>query len=387
MPLIPLVRLLFGLLSLAILAAAAYLFVTWGRGEIVLDVDEMPRRVREDWRLWTGLGLLAWSALGKWIVVPLLARPDVEPTRAVRGDGFMTAGHDGASLYVERRGPDDAPVLVLTHGWGLDSTIWTYAKRDLDRFHLLTWDLPGLGRSRLGGALSMETLAENLKAVVALAGGRPVVLVGHSIGGMTIQTLARDHPELFAREIAGVVLLNTTFVNPLRTMILSPLMLALRAPVLEPMMHLARWLQPLAWLGAWQGYLSGSAHIANRLGFGRFVTRSQLEHNTLLATRNPPGVMGRGNLAMFRWTAETALPALTVPTLVIGGDRDIVTKLEASRHIADVAPGARLTVVEGVNHMGLLERADLYNGAIAAFVDGLNLSAPVRTETPATSAA
>ncbi len=53
------------------------------------------------------------------------------------------------------------------------------------------------------------------------------MLVGHSIGGMTIQTLARDHPELFGREVVGVVLLNTTYTNPLKTMILPRLMQAL----------------------------------------------------------------------------------------------------------------------------------------------------------------
>jgi len=198
---------------------------------------------------------------------------------------------------------------------------------------------------------------------------------------MTIQTLARDYPEMFRREVAGVVLVNTTYTNPLRTMILSPLMVALRKPILEPMMRLAVWLQPLAWAGAWQGYLSGSAHAANRIGFGRFVTQSQLEHNTLLATRNPPGVLGRGNLAMFRWDAEAALPVLSVPTLVLGGDLDIVTKLEASQHIARGAPGAVLEVIQGVNHMGFLERADLYNAAISRFVDGLAPGNAV--ETPA----
>ena len=368
MPLIPLIRLLLGLLSLVILVAAGYLLFTWWRGETMLGADEIARRVREDWRLWTGLGLLAWSFIGKWIVAPLVARRDTDATRAVRSNGQMAVGHAGSKLYVERHGPANGPVLVMTHGWGLDSTIWSYAKRDLSQFRLLTWDLPGLGRSQLAGELTLETLAENLKAVVALAGGRPVVLVGHSIGGMTIQTLAREHPEMFGREVVGVVLINTTYTNPLRTMILSQLMLALRRPVIEPVMRLAKWLQPLAWAGAWQGYLSGSAHIANRIGFGRFVTRSQLDHNTLLATRNPPGVSARGNLAMFRWDATGAMGDVDCPVLVLGGSVDIVTKLEASEVIARDA-GAPLEVVEGANHMGFLERSDHYNEAIAAFVD------------------
>jgi pimeloyl-ACP methyl ester carboxylesterase len=171
------------------------------------------------------------------------------------------------------------------------------------------------------------------------------------------------------------VLVNTTYTNPLKTMILSPLVTALRWPLIEPMMRLTIWLQPLAWISAWQSYLSGSAHLANRLGFGKYVTRSQLEHTTLLATRNPPAVQAKGNLAMFRWDVSASLPQIPGPVLVLGGDVDLVTKLEASRVIAGAVPGARLQVVEGVNHMGFLERADVYNAAIAEFAAGVQSSA------------
>lgn len=340
---------------------------------MVENADGTLARTRDDWRLWAGLGLLAWSFFGRLIVTPLLARGDKVPSRPERGEGRSLTGASGAELYVETHGPADGPPIVLTHGWGLDSTIWSYAKRDLAQRHrLILWDLPGLGRSKLAkdSALSLADFAADLRTVIGLAGGKPVVLVGHSIGGLTIQTLARDDPEMFGREVAGVVLLNTTHTNPLKTMILSGLVQALRWPLLEPMLRLTIWLQPLAWLSAWQSYLSGSAHIANRLGFGKYVTRSQLEHTTLLATRNPPGVQAKGDLAMFRWDATAALPQITVPALVIGGDKDIVTKLEASRTIAEVA---RLQVVEGVNHMGFLERADVYDGAIAEFAISVQL--------------
>src|SRR4051812_37708413 len=104
----------------------------------------------------------------------------------------------------------------------------------------------------------------------------------------------RDHLQL-RNPVAGVVLLHTTHTNPLKTMILSGLLQALQRPVLEPGMKLAIALQPLAWMLNWQSYLSGSAHLAQRLGYGKFVTRSQLEHTTLLATRNSPAVLARGN--------------------------------------------------------------------------------------------
>jgi hypothetical protein len=72
---------------------------------------------------------------------------------------------------------------------------------------------------------------------------------------------------------------------------------------------------------------------------------------------------------MFHWDATGALARLKVPALVIGGDKDIVTKLEASQVIVEESGGrASLRVVEGVNHMGPMERADLYNALIADFV-------------------
>ena len=383
MPLISIVRAFFVLLSLALLAVAVYLLWSWYDGDLVRDGAGVLHRFREGWRLWTGLGLLAWSFLGRFILPLLVARRDSHPTHARRGHGQVFPGGGGASLYVETHGAPDAPVIVMTHGWGLDSTIWHYAKQDLaSKFRLVLWDLPGMGRSRLAkdGAVSLERFARDLLSVIERAGPAPVLLVGHSIGGMTIQTLARDHPTLFASRVAGVVLVNTTYTNPLKTMALSGLAQALRRPVLEPMMRLAVWLQPLAWLSAWQSYLSGSAHLANRIGFGRAVTASQLEQTTLLTTRNPPGALAKGNLAMFRWDATAALPGLACPALVIGGDLDIVTKLEASSTIAAKAPGAELKVVEGVNHMGFLERSDLYNRAIADFASAVQ---PVAGPKPA----
>ena len=375
MPLIALARFLFSLFSLVLLGACVYLLWIWYEGEPVRDANGLLHRVREDWRLWTGLALLAWSFLGRWILSPLIAGKDKDPpSRPWHGEGKIIAGASGSQIYVESLGRAGAPIIVLTHGWGLDSTIWSYAKRDLAGYRLILWDLPGLGRSKLakGRALSLDDFAADLGTVIEQAGAGPIVLVGHSIGGMTIQTLARDNPALFDRRVAGVVLVNTTYTNPLKTMILAPLVTALRWPVIEPMMRLAIWLQPLVWVSAWQSYLSGSAHLANRLGFGRYVTRSQLEHTTLLATRNPPGVQAKGNLAMFRWDVAETLPRISKPVLVLGGDMDIVTKLDASRVIAGAIPAARLQVVEGVNHMGFLERADVYNRAIAEFADNVD---------------
>lgn len=369
MPLLSIARIFTTLLSLALLGTAGYLIWSWAEGEWIQRPGGLSEHVREDWRLWTGLGLLAWSFLGRIVLLPLLARRDTRPpTRPERSQGRTVTGYSGATLYVEEHGPAGAPTIIFTHGWGMDSTLWHYAKRDLaDRFRIVLWDLPGLGKSRAApGGVKLTAFAADLAALMEASGRRRHVLVGHSIGGMTIQTLVKEHPELLDR-VAGIVLLNTTHTNPLRTMILSKPLRALQKPVIEPLMHLTRWLHPLVWLSKWQSYLSGSAHLAHRLGFGRYVTRSQLDHVTLLSTRNPPAIEAQGNLAMMNWDATGAMGRTRIPVLAIGGDMDIVTKLEASRAIVQDSPRGRLEVVEGANHLGPVECADLYNELIANF--------------------
>lgn len=377
MPLIAILRFLFMLLSLAIIAASAYLLWQWYDGDIVQRADGVAVRVREDWYLWLGGALLVLSLLGRPIITPFLAKRDTDPSKPERSAGRMITGGSGAQLYVEETGPVGAPVVILTHGWAMDSTIWYYAKRDLSRqFRVISWDLPGMGKSTPAtpSAIGLSEFAQDLKTLIDLPGEQKVVLVGHSIGGMTIQTLARDFPDIFNARVAGTVLVNTSYTNPLKTMILAGLAQAIRWPLLEPLMRLGILLQPLVWLSAWQSYLSGSAHMANRIGFGKYVTHSQLNHTTLLSTRNAPGNIHRGNLAMFRWDATHAMAKVSPPLLVLSGEWDIVTKPEAGQQIATDRPGSVHQVIEGVNHMGFLERPDIYNRAISEFAQSVQLS-------------
>jgi pimeloyl-ACP methyl ester carboxylesterase len=371
-----LLRQFFALISLLVLVTAGYLLWAWYQGEWVRDANGILVQIRHDWWLWTGAALLLWSFFGRYVVRLLLAKQDTDPMRLERATGQMLESPSGAKLHVESYGSADAPPLVLVHGWSQDNRMWFYAKRDLARqFRVIVWDLPGLGNSTRpsSGRVCLEDFAEDLATVVAFA-GKPTMVVGHSIGGMIVQTLARDRPALFGSAIAGVVLCNTTYVNPLKTMILSGLARAIRWPLLEPLMRLNIVLLPFAWASSWQSYISGSTHISTRIGFGKYVTRSQLDATAWMMTANSPAVSARGDLAMFRWDSQMALAQVNVPLLVIGGDKDIVTKLEASRTIVGASSG-QLTVMESANHMGPVERADLYNEAIAIFAGPLSAAA------------
>lgn len=364
MPLISIFRLFFSLLSWAILAGAGYLLWRWVDGTRAIDEAGREYLLRDPWMLWVGLLLLVWSFLGVFVWRLVLARGSDEVAPA-RGDGLKVAGaKDGETLYVETTGALDAPTIIFTHGAGCDSTVWYLAKHELaSRFRIITWDLPGLGLSR--GRVDLDAYAENLRLVIEQAGA-PVVLVGHSMGGMTIQTLARNHPNLFAQRVAGVALLNTTYINPLRTMILARLATALQ-PVLTAAFALEVVLTPLAWINAWQSYLSGTSHLVNRLTFGKRVTRTQLDHVSLLAARNPPASLALGNITMFKWDGTGAARDIAAPVLIIAGSGDIVTKPHASLMIASWCAEPRLHVVAGANHMSFLDHAGEYHELIGSY--------------------
>ena len=382
MPVITIPRLLLSLLSWAILAAAIYLVWSWGRGHVVVDEHAVRHHVHgAAWQLYAGVALLAWSFLGRSVVLLFIPAGKDEP-REQRAEGHMVQAPDGSSLRVESFGNLQGPTLVLTHGWGLNSTAWWYTKKVLgQRFRLITWDLPGLGRSKppTDGKITIDRFAESLGAVVQSTGPGPVILVGHSIGGMATQTFWRACPQSVKDKVAGVVLVDTTHENPILTMWLSPLWRALRWPLIEPMMWLTVALSPLMWLSSWQGYLSGSNQIIMRLtGFGRFATRGQVDFTARLACKGSPGVQAKGNMAMFRWKATEVAPTIPVPMIVLTGLKDIVTLPSASRTIAEAARSGRLIEIEGCGHMGFMERAEAYNDEIACFVDlVLKPAAPV----------
>ncbi|MGI8959238.1 MAG: alpha/beta fold hydrolase, partial [Bryobacteraceae bacterium] len=186
-----------------------------------------------------GALLLLFTFAGRYLIQFAFPAGDDEPT-STRVESKSVARADGTNIHAEIYGPAGAPILVLTHGWGTSSTEWYYAKRHLsDRFQLILWDLPGLGKSAQPRDRNfvLERMASDLHAVLSLAGGRPVVLVGHSIGGMINLTFCRLYPELVGSQIAGIAQLDTTYTNPVKTTKGAAFSLAIQKPIAEPILH------------------------------------------------------------------------------------------------------------------------------------------------------
>lgn len=359
MPLDLLLRGLAGLLTIALLGGGAYIFYQWHEGELVSN----------RWLI-LSLGMLLWSFLG-FLPILLLRRSGQDEPKPLRSSQVQRLTRpDGSEIHVEFYGSEQAPPLILTHGWGPDSTVWYYAKKQLaEQFRVIVWDLPGLGKSKRpkNQDYSLEKFAHDLDAVLALV-DQPAILLGHSMGGMILLTFCRLFPQQLEQRVAGLVLVDATYTNPLKTTILSKLLLALQKPLLEPLLHLATVLSPLLWLTSWLSYLNGTTLLTTEIsGFTGKETRGQLNFSTLIGLKASPGILARGMLAMLRFNETDTLPAIPVPTLVVVGKSDIATRPIASQRITAELPQAELTVLAPAGHMGLMERNQQFADAIRAF--------------------
>jgi pimeloyl-ACP methyl ester carboxylesterase len=367
MPFVLLLRGLFSFLSLTVLVSGLAITWRWYEQNAYFTPDGKLQVLLADWPLWLGLLLLALSFLGRWLWVPIIARADDDRTTLHHVEGQRIRSSSGARLFVCNECLARDRPIIFVHGSSLDSSVWTHAREAFDDHQIIVFDLPGLGKSRKDGPVTLTKMAEDLQFVIERQATAPIV-VGHSMGGMIIQTLARNRPDLFdGSRIAGVVLFNTSYTNPLKTMVLSRILTAAQ-PLIELFLRLQIWLLPLTWLSGWQSYLSGTAHIANRLTFGKTVTRSELKHVTLISTRNSPAVIAEGELAMLHWDATDALQNCLTPVLVVAGSADPVTMPSASEYISASSPTSNLVIVEGGNHMSFLDKREEYHSLLREFV-------------------
>jgi|GEM_PF-411429 len=307
-----------------------------------------------------GIALVLWSIAGGWLS-GVLWRPRDPGFPKDASNGIVTRLNrpDGTQLYIECFGKTDGVPIILTHGWGLDSREWLLVRRELEnRFRVIVWDLPGLGRSKGPDTKdwSLAKLATDLRAVMNFVGEQPVVLAGHSIGGMIILTYCQIFPEEVDARIAGIVLGQTTYKNPVETTSMAWLYRAIQKPVLEPLCYLMIGLAPVAWLMNWWSYCSGSVHQTNHKKFFSLAeSREQLGFISKYSVQSWPAVIARGLLGMFRFNSESILPAIGVPTVVVNGDRDSTCLPSASKRMVDLIPAARAISLQNAEHGGVFE--------------------------------
>jgi pimeloyl-ACP methyl ester carboxylesterase len=382
-----------GLLSFGIIGGAMYLLREWYQRAWLYD-SVLDRTVfnpdiglnAPTALLVGGLLLLIWAVAGG-LIVRLLLRlssrqaTEEQPTSARNGHIHRLRRPDGTELQIERYGRRESPALIFTHGWGTDSTEWYYLKRQLsDHFQIIVWDLPGVGESTRPHTndFSLEKFDSDLDAVIELTNGQPVILVGHSIGGMTTLTFCRLFPEALGTRVAGLVLVHTTYTNPVRTTTLAGLNTALERPLIVPLLYLMIWLSPLVRVMNWLSYFNGSAHLSTKLsGFAGTETWQQVDFASRYGLYLSPAVLARGMFGMLRYDATAILPTIHVPTLVVMANRDPVCKPEASERISQDVPTAELTPLAPAKHMGFMEHHTQFAALVQNFARSCVHAAPL----------
>jgi pimeloyl-ACP methyl ester carboxylesterase len=275
---------------------------------------------------------------------------------------------DGVPLHVEEVGPEHAGLtVVFVHGYTQEMAVWHYQRQALaadNPGRLVFYDHRSHGRSGRGRpeTATIDQLGRDLRTVLEATVPRgPVVLVGHSMGGMTIMALADAHPELFGSRIVGVALLGTS------TGKLADLTFGLPAAVRPVTQRVLPWLtrgmrkkpQPFE-----RGRRVGTdlAFLLTRFGgFGdRDVSPSLVQFVEQMLARTPVDVIAEFYDTFSTHDKLEAIAVLRqVETLVLVGSKDLVTPVEHSRAMADALPDAHLVVVEGAGHMVALERPAL----------------------------
>jgi pimeloyl-ACP methyl ester carboxylesterase len=354
-------------------------------------------------------GAIAGYASGKVLLrrrdrgVGFVLPGDEELLGSVRGAPVLVRGPRASSIYTERfprdsggadgngnrhraRGSNGGGTIVFTHGWCVTEAIWHHQKRDLagGPNHLVTWDLPGHGHSTpvARGKLSIDLAVDALARVVeSVPEPEPLVLVGHSLGGvLTIGYLLR-HSETARRRVRGAVLVATPLVAFAHSVAGRWPGASVQSRVLGQAMQLA------VENGAVDRYFAREAGSLDttaasyrliRTGFGLDPDPRQVLFVRDMAASVPPAVRAEAFRAMTGFDLRPRLAELETPILLVAGTLDRLVSIDEVRSLGGLIPGARLEEFDDSGHALFLEEHERFTGLVRDFATERLASAPGR---------
>ena len=276
----------------------------------------------------------------------------------------MVIATDGVALNVEiDEGPQaDGPTIVFSHGWMCSLDSWHFQRAALrGKVRMVFFDQRSHGGSgRSAEAMStVEQLGQDLKAVIGeCAPDGEVILVGHSMGGMTVMSLAAQFPELFHDRIKGVVLCATGAGQLLRG---STALRYLRPIIARTTLLLDT------------GRTFNSFAVLRRFGLGPHAPEKYVDMTEEMILKNSSHVLldfYPTLLTLDLYEALNNMPADNV--IVIGGEKDFLTPIRHSRQLAELIEGAHLIELKDTGHMVMFEEHETVTGAITEVLDAIS---------------
>lgn len=305
------------------------------------------------------------------------AEVDDEPFFSLRSGGPSVVTPDGVTLHVEvddfATDPDDL-TIVLVHGYALSLDCWHFQRKHFrDRARVVLYDQRSHGRSGRSDPdlCRVPQLARDLAQVLdEVVGDGPVVLIGHSMGAMTIMHLARHRPEWFGDRIVGVGLCATSSgdlaEHSLVRAIPGPTFARIAPPLLATLNRLPEAVERGRRAGSDVGWV-----VTKRMAFGRpDVPSSYVEFMSAMLADTPMSVIADYYPAFGEVDEAPAFEVLAqVECTVVGGRDDAITPFAHTERIIDLLPSAETLLLDRSGHMGILEHHEEVNGALDDLVE------------------
>jgi pimeloyl-ACP methyl ester carboxylesterase len=298
---------------------------------------------------------------------------DALPLGSLHSEPLTVLADDGVHLHAEVDDADSNLTLVFAHGFALNLDSWHFQRagyRGLVR--TVFYDQRSHHRSGRSPRehCTIDQLGRDLAAVLdQVVPDGPVVLVGHSMGGMSVISLAAQRPELFGSRIIGVGLIGTTAgrLDPMH--ILMPLIRGRFGDNVAS--DVAR--RVVAGIGrgtpvvdVLRRYGRGASRIVTeRFSFGGPVPTDYVTFVDKIISGTTFGTISDFFPAFKAYDEWARLDALTrVPLTIICGDLDRVISIGHSRKLHSLLPDSDLVECPGAGHMVTLERHEQVNAAL-----------------------
>ncbi len=247
---------------------------------------------------------------------------------------------DGMRIHYQEAGHEDAPVIILIHGFISSNFIWSGTLLPLARagFRVIAPDLPGYGYSDKPPDAEY-TIAFQARTVVELMDRLEIesaVIAGASYGGAVAATMALDYPERVEKLIlVGAVTNDEAKQKPLMRISCLPLI----GDIATPLFLGSRWV-----------LRKRMENMYRRMGKPINEKMVSSRHH-LLATANTHRAMIR---TARRWSAnriDREASLIHQPTMLVWGDEDDHIPLDHAVRLRDAMPNARLIVFRNCGHL------------------------------------
>lgn len=288
----------------------------------------------------------------------------VEMRYLVKGEVEEAAGFDGTTIRYSSRGRGTA--LVTCNGVANTTTFWHYFEDHFSSLaRVICWDYRGHGRSDAPAdpaTFGIDCHARDLEAVLDRAGVEKAVLAGFSMGVQVILEFYRNHPD---RALA-LLCINGPCSNPMEAFGTSSAFRKAYTRLFEHFIEHPGILEsvgvpllrsPVAWPFA--TLVEINRHRASRMDMDLYF-----EHLAKMGFANE----FRAFLGMAAHSAEDVLASVSVPTLVVAGERDGMCPSRLVKRVYRGIKGSELFVVPGGSHGTLVEEPELVNYRVESFL-------------------